>query len=622
MTAEARSEDDAIAEARAFTYSEYVAGPSSRRRLGRFPAMVATAMQIVRAAAPRELAISAVLQVVTGLGLAGQLLLIRELLTELLGPGATFGGLVPEMAGLAGLGLVTSSAAILLDAQQRIMGQLVGLHTSKAMIRTATAVDLIAFENPNFHNRLQRAQLSSGSRPTQLTNGLLGMGSALFAIGGIVIALLLVEPLFCLLVVVGFVPALLASNRASGLVYRFTVEQTERERRRGYLFALLTNKTEAQEIRAFDLGAFFGARHEDLSHRIIADLRVVLWERLKIAMAGQLVTALITAAALALLVFFVTDDRMSIAEATSAAGAMLLLDTRLRMLAGNAGNMYEAALYLEDYELFIRQAPLIEAARPTRRVEPPLDVLEARDVVFSYPSRTEPSVAGVSLTLRRGEVVALVGENGSGKTTLAKMLAGLYSPSAGSIVWNGIDVAELDPVSYRRQVAVIFQDFVRYQLSARENIAAGDHARFDEVEAVVRAARAAGVSGPIEELPQGYETLLGPEFYGGTSFSGGQWQRIALARAFFREAPVVILDEPTAALDPRAEAALYTSMRELYADRAVLLISHRFGSVRDADRIYVLEDGLVTECGAHDELMAAGGHYAELFSLQARQYVD
>jgi ATP-binding cassette subfamily B protein len=219
-------------------------------------------------------------------------------------------------------------------------------------------------------------------------------------------------------------------------------------------------------------------------------------------------------------------------------------------------------------------------------------------------------------------VIALVGENGSGKTTLAKMLAGLYRPERGRITWDDTDLAEVDADELRRSVAVIFQDFERYLLPARENVGLGRHERVHAFEEIVEAARRADADDFLANLPEGYETMLGREFAGGYDLSIGQWQRVALARAFFRDAPFVILDEPTAALDARAESRLFERMRELLEGRSVVLISHRFSSVRSADRIYVLHEGRVVEEGSHDELMAADGLYAELFGLQARAYVE
>jgi ATP-binding cassette subfamily B protein len=248
------------------------------------------------------------------------------------------------------------------------------------------------------------------------------------------------------------------------------------------------------------------------------------------------------------------------------------------------------------------------------------DAITARNVSFTYPSREVPSLSDVSIDLPRGHVVALVGENGSGKTTLAKLLAGLYPPTHGTVAWDGIDMTTFDPAQLRPRVAVLFQDFVRYHLSAFENIAFGNRRLADDEPAVFAAARSAGAHEFLTTLPHGYETLLGPEYYGGSDLSGGQWQRVALARAFLRDAELIILDEPTAALDPRSEAELYARVRELFAGRTVLLISHRFASVRRADHIYVLDGGRVIEDGSHDELMHAQGSYAQMFTLQASAY--
>ncbi|MEX2047234.1 MAG: ABC transporter ATP-binding protein, partial [Chloroflexota bacterium] len=255
------------------------------------------------------------------------------------------------------------------------------------------------------------------------------------------------------------------------------------------------------------------------------------------------------------------------------------------------------------------------------------DRIELDRVTFTYP-RTSPTdlaparaaLSNVSLEIRRGEVIALVGENGSGKTTLAKVLCGLYPPDAGRVLWDGVDASTREPGWIFDRVAVLFQDFARFMLTARENIGLGRVERVEDADAIIRAAERAGATSFINEWPDRYDTILGPVFMGGKEISIGQWQRVALARAFFRDAPLVVLDEPTAALDARAEHDLFTRIRDLFAGRSVLLISHRFSSVRSADRIYVLHEGQIVEHGAHDELMQLDGRYAELFTMQASAY--
>ena len=248
--------------------------------------------------------------------------------------------------------------------------------------------------------------------------------------------------------------------------------------------------------------------------------------------------------------------------------------------------------------------------------------MAAEHITFTYPGATRPAINDVSLEINRGEVIALVGENGSGKTTLAKILCHLYTPDVGRILWEGADTADISPQELRDSIAAIFQDFARYQLPARDNVGMGRSANIDDLDAIRASARLAGADRFLSRLPDGYETPLSKAFSGGRDLSVGQWQRVALARAFFRDASFVVLDEPTASLDPRAEHELFKSIRSLYQGKSVLLISHRFSSVRSADRIYVLDKGAVVEHGTHAELMANDALYAELFNLQAAAYID
>jgi ATP-binding cassette subfamily B protein len=360
-------------------------------------------------------------------------------------------------------------------------------------------------------------------------------------------------------------------------------------------------------------------RYDRLYDLRIGELRAVARRRAGRALLGALGSSALTAAAVGVLAWLYVSDRMSLAATGAAVFGLYQLSGRLRAIHYSASSLYEATLFIRDYTSFLRLEPEVPSGGGVPAE--PLRSLRVDAVTFSYPDTRSPVLQGVSLEIGEGEIVALVGENGSGKTTLAKLVAGLYAPASGSIRWNGVDITELDRETLRREIAVIFQDFEKYRLPAGENIGVGRHERIDDAAAILEAARRADADAFVRGLPEGYETMLGREFSGGYDLSVGQWQKLALARAFFRDASLVILDEPTAALDPRAESRLFESMRELLEGRSALLISHRFSSVRSADRIYVLLDGRVVEHGSHDDLLERDGLYAELFLLQAAAYL-
>ncbi len=596
--------------------------PVGPRQLRRLPGLVAHAVRLCYKAARREFVSSVTLQMLAGAAVAAQLLLGRRVLDAVLSSrsGGGFRGILPELIALAVVSALVSFANMARTEQERLITELTSRHAVSQVLEVATAVGLLAYERPSFHNRLQRALVNAEVRPSQIAGGVVGILSSLFAIAGIGVALLLLQPIFLALVVLAFGPAWMASLQASRLAHDFSVTQTERDRTRMYIRSILAGKDEAKEVRSFNLGGFLRERHDGLMDARIADLRTMVSRRLRLGLFGGLATSFLTAAAVGVLIWLATNGRIDASGATAAAGAIVLLGQRLRGLASSAGSLYEGSLFLEDFTSFVESMPVIEAHRATGAAPPRFSVLAVEDLSFTYPSREDPSLRHVNMHVAAGEVVALVGANGSGKTTLAKLLAGLYPPTEGVVAWDGVDAAGIDADQLRSSVAVVFQDFMKYFLSAAENIGVGRHERMADRDDIVAAAGQAGAHSYLAALRDGYATLLGPQYYGGSDLSIGQWQRVALARAFFRDAPFLVLDEPTAALDPRAERDLFDRIRELARGRSVLLISHRFSSVRSADRIYVLADGEIVEEGTHTQLMGHRGSYAEMFILQASAY--
>jgi ATP-binding cassette subfamily B protein len=589
----------------------------SRREL---PRVIAGAVRLLWAAGRRELATLVALEALAAAGIAALVLLGQDALSGVLAADRTGGGwsgFLPQVAALAVVSTLLTVGHVVVSREQQLLTELTGRHAQARIHDVACAVELAAFDDPAFHDRIARAQ-AGAFRAMNIVHGLIGMVQAAAGAIGSLVALAVIEPLLLPLALLAMVPGALLSGRRADAYYRFAFAMTPRDRERGYLAQLLTQRDPAKEVRAMGLAGFLRRRHDRLYDERIAELADVTRRQTRWALIAGLTTSAVIGATLALLVGLALDGRLSLSAAAAAAGAMLLLGQRLAAGGFTAEILLESALMIDDYMAFVSERP---AAEPEPAAEPvPVGPVAAEEVWFTYPGATEPALRGVSLRIEPGEVVALVGANGSGKTTLAKLLAGLYVPDRGRIVLHGVDAAEGDREALRRQVAVVFQDFIRYALPARDNVALGRHERYADDEAVVAAAGRAGVHEEIEGLRDGYATQLGPVFLGGVDLSLGQWQKVALARLFFRDAPFVILDEPTAALDARAEHDLFARIRELFGTRSVLLISHRFSTVRAADRIYVLDGGEVIERGSHAELMARGGTYAELFGLQASAY--
>ncbi|GAB3811864.1 ABC transporter ATP-binding protein [Tessaracoccus terricola] len=597
-----------------------VAARQERKSLGRLTGLVRTSLQLVWSSGRSLFLALVVLQLVAAAALAGQVLAVQSVLNAILGDGGVDAVVGPALL-LAGLTAVSMIATGTQGQVQRLLAELVSRSMWHRVLGVATGVGLRHFENPDFYNRLNRVQTNAMSRPYQVTQGLLGMVGALAASVGVGIALVSVSPLLLPLVIIGGIPILLTSRRESRLEFEFSVRQTVSLRWRQYFTILQTGRDEAKEVRAFGLAPWLLRRFDEHYGSYVDDLGRHVRRRTVLTVIGQLGSALVLVATLLVLVWLISRGDIGVAGAGAAIVAIRMLATQVQSLFRGVQTIFESGLFLDDLNGFLALGETAREEDTGDEAPSGFRQIEASDVRFRYPGSDSEALKGVDIRLRAGEVVALVGENGSGKTTLAKLLAGLYEPDSGTIRWDDREIGEFRPSSLRERITVVFQDFVRYALPARENISVG---RVDEPADEVRirqAAAAAGATSALESLPQGYDTILSRMFKGGRELSGGQWQRVALARSFYRDAPLVILDEPSAALDPRAEHELFSTLREALQGRTALFISHRFSTVRGADRIYVLSEGEVVEEGSHDALLAADGRYAELFRLQSEAYV-
>jgi ATP-binding cassette subfamily B protein len=592
------------------------------------PRITVDAVRLVWAAAPRMLVASIALKLVNGVGLAVALVYSRNLIESVLSAGSStvttppgIGAVAPQLIAVVAiislLGLVTAAGREV----REILSETTARHAKQAIIDVATGVELSAYETPAFHDRLVRAAANE-YRPIQMVDGLVGTIGAITSIGGIVLALLAIQPWLVPLLLIAGLPLLLGVMKAGQAMFGFHLRMTTVTRARNYLYRLLTEKDPAKEVRAFGLGAYLTGRHTVLYDQHMAELRKTTRKRFRIAIVATLGLSAALGAGIGGLLALAMSGRLELADTATAAGALLILGERIMTAVNSVGDMYEAGLFVEDFTTFLATAPVTHGATGSSPAPPAFDRISVDGVTFTYPAASRPALTDVSLEIEAGQIIALVGENGSGKTTLAKLLSRLYLPDAGRITWDGVDLAELDPAQVHRRIAVIFQDFAHYDLTARENIGLGAVEHLDRPDAVQAAAVHAGAHRYLQALPAGYETILSPEYDGGRDLSVGQWQRVALARAFIRDAPLIILDEPTASLDPRAEHDLYTRIRTLYQGHTVLLISHRYNTVREADHIFVLGRGRIIEHGDHDQLMNAAGVYAELFTLQAAAYTS
>jgi ATP-binding cassette subfamily B protein len=435
------------------------------------------------------------------------------------------------------------------------------------------------------------------------------------------VLLLRFSPWLVVVLVATSIPAFIAETRFSEQGFRLLTRRAPETRSINYLARLLTEDSAVKEIKLFNLGDTLLARYMTLFDKFFHEDKALAVRRAAAGFSLGLITTAGFYGSYAWIVWHAVQAAITLGDMTLYLSLFRQGQTTLHSILAGMGSIYENNLFMTSFFDFLGlETRMSIAARPQTLPFPLRQGIEFRAVGFQYPDASEWALRDINLMIRPGEKIALVGHNGAGKTTLIKLLSRLYDTTEGSILIDGIDIRELDPLALRRRIGVIFQDFVRYHVPARENIGFGEIEKLNDTERIIQAAGKSGAHSIIENLPDGYETILGRWFHGGHELSLGQWQKIALARAFMREAEILVLDEPTASLDAETEYEIFRNFQELTDGKMAILISHRFSTVRMADRIVVIRDGRIAEIGSHAELLSREGTYAQLFSMQAEGY--
>jgi ATP-binding cassette subfamily B protein len=493
-------------------------------------------------------------------------------------------------------------------------------HVSVEVMRKAAALDVTAYEDPVFYDRLERARVQATDRLAmiQQMGRLIQQSVTALAFSAVLVRY---SPLLLLLLIAGIIPAFLGESHFAFLTYAKNFRQTPLRRQMDYLRQVGGSKEASKELKLFNLSEYLTNRFTELSQQIYEEnvslnRRRLFWGGL-LAILGQLGYY----GAYAYCIFRTIEGRYTIGDLTLITTAIMQAMGNLQQAFSTASGVADQALFLTDLLAFFEMKPRV-ASKPNALPAPRSITrgFEFRNVSFTYPGTDRRILSDFNFTLSPGERIALIGENGQGKTTVVKLITRLYDPTEGQILLDGVDLREYDLASLHAEIGVIFQDFMRYEMTARDNIAVGrievPHTQ-DEIESAAQRSLASSV---ISRLHSGYEQMLGRRFEGGVDLSGGEWQKLALARAYLRDAQLLILDEPTAALDAKSELEVFERFAELTLGKMALLISHRFSTVRMADRIVVLEGGRIVEQGTHAQLIALAGRYAEMFEMQAASY--
>ena len=512
-----------------------------------------------------------------------------------------------------------------INHSRRLIQQLIQLQLANQIrseiIRKALTLDLAFFEHPDFYDRLQNARREGGYKPVELINDTFQIVQNMITLISFAALMLRFSPWLVLILLATSIPAFIAETRFSEQGFRLLTRRAPETRQINYLSRLLTEDTAAKEIKLFNLGSTLLKRYKTLFDKFFQEDKSLAVRRALVGFSLGLVATLGFYGSYAWIVWRTVQGMISLGDMTLYLSIFRQGQSTFQSILAGVGNIYENNLFMAHYFEFLELKPQMQVATPAEKLPASLTRgIEFRGVGFRYPESDEWVLRGIDLKILPGEKIALVGHNGAGKTTLIKLLSRLYDPTEGTILIDGTDIRELDPLDLRQKIGVIFQDFVRYHLPVSENIGFGQIEAADRMDKIVDSARKSGADAMIENLPQGYQTMLGRWFHGGHELSLGQWQRVALARAFMRDAEILVLDEPTASLDAQTEYEIFQHFKELTDGKMAILISHRFSTVRMADRIVVIEGGRVAENGSHEELLRREGIYARLFSMQAEGY--
>ena len=529
--------------------------------------------------------------------------------------------MLPIVAGLWIATAVQRAVGAYMGYGRNLFVRRVQLEAERRLLAKAAKVDIGHFDNSDWHDRLARAKRDVSWRPGDLTWSVLGLSSNLVTI---VLMAGLLASLHYVLVVLALAAALLSlvlERQVTSRLYEFFYKETPEEREREYMGDLLAQPRTTKEIRAYVLADYLLARHQRLSE----DLFHLREQMYRSATRVSMLTGLVSGTTLALAYLFVAAQG---AAGTIDPGGVVLVIGAFASVAGTLGNISSTFVavdqhttFLDDYFSFLAMEPLVPVPAKPQLVPARLTGgIEFDNVTFSYPGGTGTAVANLNLNIRSGELIALVGENGAGKSTLVKLLLRFYDPDQGSVRIGGVDLKDVDPQTLRSRIGVLFQDYASYELTIRENVMLGRPDDKVDDDRVMEALRDARSDWLLRKMPKGLDAKVGRLFEGGHDLSGGEWQRLALARIMYRDADIWILDEPTSSLDPEAEAGIFAELKENLRGRIGIVISHRFSTVRIADRIAVIADGRVTELGTHGELLLASGRYSQLFELQAAGY--